>query len=164
MVALDTDLMPHFRPFLWNRWRNSTRLDKSKISTSSTKFVFFLPIEKNQDGRPGLCFAEAFITFPLKPLKGIQRILTGSKISTSSTKFVFFRLIGKSRWSPCSLICFHIFDFSSEIAERNSTKLDKKQALNILYQVCVFSSDRKNKMGALASDLLRHCGLFLWNR
>ena len=34
---------------------------------------------------------------------------------------------------------FHIFDFSSETAEQNSTKLDRKQDLNALYQVCVFS-------------------------
>ena len=34
-------------------------------------------------------------------------------------------------------LTFHIFDFSSETAERNSTKLDRKQDLNVLYQVCV---------------------------
>ena len=49
---------------------------------------------------------------------------------------------------------FHIFDFSPETDERNSTKLDRKQDLNILYQVCVFRAGRK-KMAALASDLLR---------
>ena len=59
---------------------------------------------------------------------------------------------------------FHIFDFSSETAERNSTKLDKKQDLNTLYKVCVFWADRKNKMAALASDWLRHFRLLLWNR
>ena len=47
--------------------------------------------------------------------------------------------------------------------ERNSTKLDRKQDLNALYQVCVFQVDRKNKMAALAYDLLRHFQLFLWN-
>ena len=47
-----------------------------------------------------------------------------------------------------SSINFHIFDFSSETAERNSTKLDRKQVLNALYQVCVFRADRKNKMAA----------------
>ena len=36
-------------------------------------------------------------------------------------------------------LTFHIFDFFSETAERNSTKLDRKQHLNTLYQVCVFS-------------------------
>ena len=55
-----------------------------------------------------------------------------------------------------SSLTFNIFDFSSETAERNSTKLDRKQHLNLLYQVCVFRADRKNKMAALASDWLRH--------
>ena len=59
---------------------------------------------------------------------------------------------------------FHIFDFSSETAERNSTKLDRKQELNALYQVCVFRADPKNKMATLASDWLRHFWLLLWNR
>ena len=61
-------------------------------------------------------------------------------------------------------LTFHIFDFSSETAERNSTKLYRKQDLNLLYQVCVFRVDRKNKMAALASDWLRHFWLLLWNR
>ena len=42
-------------------------------------------------------------------------------------------------------------------------KLDRKQDLNALYQVCVFRADRKNKMAALASDWLRHYRLLLWN-
>ena len=81
-----------------------------------------------------------------------------------STKFVFFRPIRKTSWPPWPLIGWDIFDFSSETAERNSTKLDRKQDLNALYQVCVFRGDRKNKMAALASDLLRHFRLLLWNR
>ena len=138
-------------------------LTGGKISTSSTKFVFFGPIGK-QDGRHGFWLAEIFSTSPLKPLNGIERNLTGSKISTSSTKFVFFGLIGKSRWPPWSQIGWNIFDFSSETAERNWTKLDRKQDLNVLYQVCVFWTDRKNKMATLASDWLRHFRLLLWNR
>ena len=58
-------------------------------------------------------------------------------------------------------MCRDIFDFSSESAERNSTKLDRKQNRNILYQVCVFQADRKNKMAVLASDWLRHFRLLL---
>ena len=68
----------------------------SKISTPSTKFVFFKPIEK-KNGRPGLWLAETFSTSPLKPLNGIQRNLTGSKLSMPSTTFVFFRQIGKKQ-------------------------------------------------------------------
>ena len=40
-----------------------------------------------------------------------------------------------------SFLTFHIFDFSSETTEQNSTKLDRKQDLNVLYQVCVFRVD-----------------------
>ena len=138
----------------------------SIISMSSTKFVFLGGSEK-QDGRPAVWLAETFSTSPLKPLNGIQRNLTGSKISMSSTKFGFFRPIGKTRWPPWPLISWDIFDFSSETTERNSKKLDRKldrkQDLNVLYQVCVFLADRKNKMAALASDWLIHFRLLLWN-
>ena len=77
---------------------------------------------------------------------------------------MFFGPIGKIRWPPWPLIGRDIFYFSSETAEPNSTKLDRKQYLNALYQVCVFQGDRKNKMAALASDWLRHFRLLLWNR
>ena len=97
-------------------------------------------------------------------LNRIWRNFTRSKISTSSTKFVFFGPIGKTRWPPWPLIDWDIFDLSSETAERNSRKLDRKQDLNVLYQVCVFRADRKNKMAILVSDWLRHFRLLLWNR
>ena len=100
----------------------------------------------------------------MKPLNGIQRNLTGSKISKSSTKFVFFGLIGKTRWPPQPLIDWNIFDFLSETAERNSTKLDRKEDLNVLYQVCIFLDWSENKMAALGPDWLRHFRLLLWNR
>ena len=64
---------------------------------------------------------------------------------------------------PGSLIGWDIFDFSCETAELNSTTLDRKQDLNVLYQVCVFRADQKNKMAVLASDWLRHFQLLLWN-
>ena len=78
--------------------RNSTG---SKISTSSTKFVFFFRADrKKQDGRTGLWWVETFSTSLLKRLNRIQWNLTGSEISTSSTKSVFFGPIGKTRWLP----------------------------------------------------------------
>ena len=61
-------------------------------------------------------------------------------------------------------LTFHIFNFSSETAKQNLTKLDRKQDLKVLYQVCVFWADRKNKMATLASDFPRHFRLLLWNR
>ena len=78
-------------------------------------------------------------------------------------RFVFFGPIGKTRWPPWPLIGRDIFNFSSETAEPNSMKLDRKQDLNTFYQVCVFWADRKNKMANLASDWLRHFRLLFWN-
>ena len=61
------------------------------------------------------------------------------------------------------LIGCDIFDCFSETAEWNSTKLDNKQDLNVLYNKWVFRADRKNKMTAPASDWLRHFRLLLCN-
>ena len=164
MAALASDWLRHFRLLLWNRWTEFNETWQEARSQPPLQSLCFSGRSEKQDGRPGLWLAETFLTSPLKPLNGIQRNLTGSKISTSSTKFVFFGLIGKTRWPPWPLIGWDIFDFSSETAERNSTKLDRKQDLKVLYQVCVFRADPKNKMAALASDWLRHFRLLLWNR
>ena len=113
----------------------------SKISTPSTKFVFFVLIGKTRC-RPCVWLAETFSTSHLKLRNGIQRNLTRSKISRSSTKFVFFLAIGKTRWSPWLLIGWDIFDSSSETPEWILMQLDRKQDLNLLYQVCVFRADQ----------------------
>ena len=80
-----------------------------------------------------------------------------------STTFVFFRQIGKNKMAALASDLLRHFRLLLWNCERNSTKLDRKQDLNALYQVFVFQVDRKNKMAALAYDLLRHFQLFLWN-
>ena len=164
MAALASDWLRHFWLLLWNRWTEFNETWQEARSQRPLLSLCFSDRSEKQDGRPGLWLAETFSTSPLKLLNRIQRNLTGSKISTPSTKFVFFGPIGKTRWPPWPLIGWDIFDFSSETAEQNSTKLDRNQDLNALYQVCVFRADRKNKMAALASDWLRHFRLLLWNR
>ena len=153
----------HFRLLLWHHWTEFNETWQKVRTQHPLPSLCFSGRSEKQDGHPGLWLAETYLTSPLKRLNGIQRNLTGNKISTSSTKFVFFGSIGKTRWPPWPLISWDIFDFSSETTERNSTKLDGKQDLNVLYQVCVFWADRKNKMAALASDWLRHFRLLLWN-
>ena len=164
MAALASDWLRHFQLLLWNRWTEFNETWQEARYRRPLPSLCFSGWSEKQDGRPGLWLAETFSTSPLNPMNGIQRNLTGSKISTSSTKFVFFGPIRKTKWPPWPLIGWHIFDFSSETAEQNSTKLDRKQDLNVLYQVCVFRADRRNKMAALASDWLRHFRLLLWNR
>ena len=163
MAALVSDWLRHFR-LLWNRWTEFNEPWQEANSKRPLPSLCFSGRSEKQDGRPGLWLAEKCSTSLMKPLNGIKRNLTGSKISRSSTKFVFFGLIRRTRRPPQPLIGWDILDFFSETAERNSTKPDKKEDLNVLYQVCVFRADRKNKMAALASDWLRHFRLLLWNR
>ena len=164
MAALASDWLRHFRLLLWNRWMEFNETWQGARSQCPLPSLCFWGRSEKQDGRPGLWLADTFSTSPLKPLIRIQWNLTGSKISLSSTKFVFFGLIGKTRWPPWPLIGRYLFDFSFETADPNSMKLDRKQDLIVLYKVCVFGADRKNKMAVLASDWPRHFRLLLWNR
>ena len=63
----------------------------SKISSSSTNFVFFGPIKKSNIAAPDLWLAETYIfNFSFESKNGIQWNLIESKILTSSSKIVFF--------------------------------------------------------------------------
>ena len=138
MAALASGWLRHFRLLLWNCWTefNETWQEARSQHPLPSLCFFFSGRSENQDGCPGHLLVDTISTSPLKPLNGIERNLTGSKISTSSIKFVFFGPIEK-KWPPWPLIGWAIFDFSVEIAEWNSTKLDRKQDLNVPYQKCV---------------------------
>ena len=143
------------------------------------KFNETAQVVRSQRPLPVLCFSdrletqdhcrilwldETLSTSPLKLLNGIQRNLIRSKNSMSAINFVFFGLIGKTRWLSLPLISWEMFDISSETAEWNSTKLDRQHDRNMLYKVCVFQADQKNKMSAPHSDWLRHFLILLLNR
>ena len=147
MATLASDWLRHFRLLLWNRWTEFNETWQEARSQCPLPSLCFSGRSEKQDGCPCLWLAETFSTSSLKLLNGIQRNLTGSKISVSSTKFVFFGLIGKTRWPPWSLIGWDIFDSFSETAERNSTKLDRKQDINVFYQVLCFSGRLEKQDG-----------------
>ena len=108
----------------------------SKISTSSTKFVFFRPIGKIRWSTSPLIRWDIFDFSETTEQNSTK--LDMKQDAMSPTKFVFFGLIGKTRWPSRFLIGWDIIDFSSETAEPNSTKLDRKQGLNVLFEICVF--------------------------
>ena len=65
-----------------------------------------------------------------------------------STKFVLFFLpiiipMATSNWQPWRLIGLTILDLTSATTKRNSSKLDRKQGLNVLCKVCAFWADCK---------------------
>ena len=145
MAALALWLAETFSTSLWNDWTEFNETWQEARSQCSLPSLCFWGRSEKQNGCPALWLAETCSTSPLKLLNGIQRNLKGSKISTFSTEFVFFRPIGKRRWPPWPLIGWDIFDFSSETTERNSTKLVRKQDINVFYQVCVFGPIGKTR-------------------
>ena len=112
------------RPDLWlaeiclNSHLNSFGRNSNKNKTSSTKFVLFRSIRKQR--------------WPPRPLIRYDIwSMTGNKKSMFSTEFVFFRPIGKPRWPSRCLIGLGILHSSEQI----STIHDRKEDLNVLYQV-----------------------------
>ena len=78
-------------------------LTGSKISTSSTKLVFFQADWKNKMADLASDWLRHFSTSPLKQLNGIQQNLTGSKILMYSAKFVFSGRLEWQSWYQISL-------------------------------------------------------------
>ena len=62
------------------------------------------------------------------------------------------------------LICRDIFDFSSVTAEQDSTKLDRKQDLNVVYQFCVIRADKKGRPGLWLAETFSTSPLWPLNR
>ena len=112
------------------------------ISTSSTEFVFFGPIGK-QDYCHGLWLDEALST-TLKPLNGIQRNLRGSTRTEHALSSLCFSVVRKNTdW----LRHFRLFFWNSWTE---------------FYKVCDLGRSEKQD-GREASDWLRHVRLLLWN-
>ena len=68
-----------------------------------------------------------------------------NKTWQGARSFVSFEPIEKTIWPPWPLIGWDMLDLS----ERNSTKLDRNQDLDVLYQDCVFRADREKQDGRL---------------
>ena len=131
-------------------------LTGSMVLTSSTQFVLFRADLKNKMA----ALASDWLThFRLlcNRWTELNETWQEARFYSSFTEFVFFGPIGKTRGLPWPLIGWDIFDFVSDTAKQNLTKLDRKHDLNALYQVCGFfscpSKKKKNKMAALASVL-----------
>ena len=163
MAALASDWLRHFRLLLLNCWTVfNENLTGSKISTSSTKFVFFGQSEK-QDGHTGLWLAEKFSTSPLKPLNRIKRNLTGSNISMSSSKLVYFGWSEKQDGCPGLSLAETFSTSPLKPLNRIQRNLTGSKISMSSTKFVFFGADRKDKMATLASDWLRHFLLLLWN-
>ena len=146
---------------LYRIWRNFAG---RKYSMSSTKFVFRPSRKTNMTPLPRPLIGRDILLchrwhFPLLCDRWTKLIETLQEASTRrplpSVVWVLFKSIWNPRWRLWPLIDRDINHFSATL-EKNSTKHDdRKQDLNVLFQVYVFRVDRKTKMAALASDWWR---------
>ena len=135
-----------------------------KITTSSTKFVFLGPIGKNKKAALVSDWLRHFWLFLWNRWTEFNETWKEARSLRPLPSLCISGRSGKQNGRPCFSLAETFLAFSSETTEQNSTKLDRKQDLDALYQVCVFLPIGKNKMAALVSDWLRHFWLFLWNR
>ena len=148
MAAPASDWLRHFRLLISER--NSKKLDrKQDLNVLYQVHVFFSWSiwKKRWPHRPLICrdiFDFSSKTAEPNPTKLDRK----QDLNVIYQVCVFFRADRdrKNKMATRPLICCDIFDFSSETTEQNSTKLVRKQDLNVLCQVCVFRADRKNKM------------------
>ena len=116
----------------------------TNFSTSSTKFVFWAD-RKNKMAALVSDWLRYFRLLLWNRWSEFNETWQEARSQRPLPSLCFFGPIGKTRWPPWLLIASDIFDFSSETAERNLMKLDRKQDFNVLYQVCVFRADQKKR-------------------
>ena len=135
----------------------------SKISASSNKFGFFGPIGKMMIApasdwlRHFRLLWNQWTEFNETCLEAkSQRLLPSLCFSGRSKK--------KTKMAHPAMIGWDIFDFSFETAEWNSMKFYRKQDLNVLREVCVFSDRSDKQDGRPGLWLAETFLLLLWNR
>ena len=126
----------------------------SKISTPSTKFVFFWADRKNKMAALASDWLRHFRLLLWNCWTEFSETWQEASSQWPLPRLCFFQANReKTKWPPWPLIGWDIFDFPFETV--------KGIRRNLIGSKMV---DRKNKMAALASDWLRHFQFFLWNR
>ena len=146
MAALASDWLRHFRLLLWNHWTEFNEpWQEARSHRLLLQSLCFTDRSENKMTALASDWLTFFFTSPLNPLNWIQRNLIVIVIWTPLSSFFRTDRI-KQRWPPLAQIGWDIYNFSSETTERNSTKLGRKQDLNVFfYQVCVLRTDRKTR-------------------
>ena len=156
MAALASDWLRHFRLLLWNCEKNSTKLDRKQDLNAPLPSLCFSGGSEKQNDALAYDFVRHFQLFLWYRWIEFNKTWQEARSQHPLPGLHFSGWSEKQDSHPGFWLAEIYFDFSSETAEQNSTKLDRKQVLNVLYQVCVFWADPKNNMATLASDWLRY--------
>ena len=142
IATLASDWLRHFQLLLWNRWTEFNETWQEARAQCPLQSLCFWADRKNK--------MVALASY----LLGHFRLLlwnrwtefkeTWQKVSSQRplSSLCFSGRSIKQDGRPCLWLAETYFNFSSETAKRNSTKLGWKQDLNVLYQVCVFRAKK----------------------
>ena len=151
MAALAYDLLRHFQLFLWNRWIEFNKTWQEARSQCPLPGLRFSGWSEKQDSRPVLWLAETFLTSPMNHRTKFNETWQKASSQRPLPSLCFSGWSKKQYGGPGLWLAETYFDFSPETAERNSAKLDRKQDLNVLYQVCVFWAEKWIKIATPAN-------------
>ena len=140
MAAPIYDLLRHFQLFLWCCWIEFNKTLQEDLNILYQACVFQAD-QKNKIA----ALSSDWLSHLWLLLWNHQKEFNESWQKTSCQRplpsFCFLGWSKKQYGRPGLWLAETYFDFSSETAERNSAKLDRKQDLNVLYQVCVFRAE-----------------------
>ena len=154
MTHFNIDWLRHFS-LLWNHCTEFIKLDRKQDLNVLYQVCVFQADQKNKMAALASDWLRHFRLLLRNRWSEFNETWQEENLNVLYKVCVFWA-DRKTRWPPWPLICWDIFDMSSETAERNSTKLDRKQDLNCVFQADLcFWADRKNMMTA-AYDWLRY--------
>ena len=125
-------------------------LTGSKISTSSTKLMFFGPVGKTR-GRPGLSRLRHFQLLLWNHWTEFNETWQEARSQCPLPSLCFLGRSEKEDGRPGLWLTETFSTSPLKPLNEIQTKLDRKEDLNVLYQVCNFRADWKNKMATLYS-------------
>ena len=137
IVALASDWLRYFRLLLWNCWTEFNETWQEARSLRPLPSLCFWADQKNKMAALASDWLRYFRLLLWNRWTEFNETWQEAR-SLRPLLSLCFRADQKTRWPPWPLICWDVFDFSSETAIWNSTTLDRNQDLNVPYQVCAF--------------------------
>ena len=132
-------------------------------SQSLLSRLCFSGLSEEQDSRPGLWLAEAFRFLLWNHWMEFNKIWQDARSQRPLISLCFSGRSEEKDGRPASDLPRH-FDFSSVTTEQDSTKLDRKQDLSVLYQFVLFGPIKKGRPGLWLAETFSTSPLWPLNR
>ena len=163
MATLASDwLTEAFRLLLFNRWTEFNKnLTESKISTSSTKFVLFGPIGKPRWPPWPLIGWDIFAFFSTAVERNSTKLRQEARYQRPPPNLCFSDRLENQDGHPGHWLAETFSPSSLQPSNGIQRNLDRKQDINVLYQVCVFWPIGKTRWPPL--PLIRRDIFDFWN-